>query len=113
MNIDCLLVLEDDSVLNLALDQVLNPDSGIVSVKSKATDYETLGDEIRELDTQVVIIEKSEKWAEEETLANLLVSHPALKIIVVQMDSNFIHIFRKHEIALEKTGDLLKAIQNA
>jgi hypothetical protein len=91
---------------------VLGPETGIVVFKSQANDYQTLSDEILHLKPEIIILEGSGKMAEKGLIAHLMETHPMLKILVIQEDSNFIHIFRKDEVALEKTGDLIKAIRS-
>lgn len=40
-------------------------------------------------------------------------SNPQFKIIVILQDSNYIHIFRKEEMMIESSSELIKAIRSA
>ena len=112
MSIDCLLIIENDSPLNFALDMLLAPSSEINAVKSNAIDLQGVVDEISNLKSQVVILEDSATPTRENSLANLLMSNPELKIIVVLKDSNYVHIFRKDEILIENASEFLEIIQS-
>ena len=112
MSIDCLLIIENDSPLNFALDMLLVPSSEINVVKSTAVDLQGVVDEVSNLKSQVVILEDSATPTRENSLANLLMSNPELKIIVVLKDSNYVHIFRKDEILIENASEFLEIIQS-
>jgi hypothetical protein len=112
LSIDCLLIIENDSPLNFALDMLLVPSSEINAVKSNAVDLQGIVDEISNLKSQVVILEDSATPTRKNSLANLLMSNPELKIIVVLKDSNYVHIFRKDEILIENASEFLEIIQS-
>jgi len=112
LSIDCLLIIENDSPLNFALDMLLVPSSEINVVKSTAVDLQGVVDEVSNLKSQVVILEDSATPTRENSLANLLMSNPELKIIVVLKDSNYVHIFRKDEILIENASEFLEIIQS-
>jgi hypothetical protein len=113
LNTNCLLVIDEDSPLNFALEMLLTPGSGVVAVKSNAGDFQDLVDEVCSLQSQVVILEDAAPMTEKNSLAHLLLSNPELKIIVVLRESNTIHVFRKDEIVIQKSSDLIDAIQLA
>lgn len=112
MNHHCLLVIDNDSPLNFALEMLLAPSSGIQAVKSNAKDLQGVVDEVCKLKSQVVILEDSATPTEEKSLANLLMSNPELKIIVVLKDSNYVHIFRKDEILIQNSSEFLEIIRS-
>jgi len=112
LSINCLLIIENDSPLNFALDMLLVPGSEINVVKSNAVDLQGVVDEISNLKSQVVILEDSATPTRKNSLANLLMSNPELKIIVVLKDSNYVHIFRKDEILIENASEFLEIIQS-
>jgi len=112
LSIDCLLIIENDSPLNFALDMLLVPSSEINVVKSTAVDLQSVVDEVSNLKSQVVILEDSATPTRKNSLANLLMSNPELKIIVVLKDSNYVHIFRKDEILIENASEFLEIIQS-
>ena len=112
MSTDCLLVIEKDSPLNFAMEMLLVPDTGINAVNSKASNFQGVVDEVFNMSSQVVILEDSVTPTEEDSLAQLLISKPDLKIIVILRNSNYVHIFRKEEILIESSSELLEIIQS-
>lgn len=112
MGTDCLLVIENDSPLNFAMEMLLVPSSGIKAVKSSAGNFQGLVDEVCNLRSQVVIFEDSAIPTEENSFTHLLISNPELKIIVVLRDSNYIHVFRKEEILIQSSSDFLEIIRS-
>ena len=112
MSTDCLLVIENDSPLNFALEMLLVPSSGIQAVKSSAGDFQGIVDEVCNLKSQVVILEDSAAPSHENSLAYLLMSNPGLKIIVVLKDSNYIHVFRKEEVLIQSSSEFLEIIRS-
>lgn len=112
MNNPCLLVIDNDSPLNFALEMLLVPSSGIQAVKSNAKDLQGIVDEVCELKSQVVILEDSATPTEEKSLANLLMLNPELKIVVVLKDSNYVHIFRKDEVLIQNSSEFLEIIRS-
>lgn len=112
LSIDCLLVIENDSPLNFALEMLFGSSSGINAVKSRANNFQELVDEVCDLNSQVVLLEDSARLNGRNSPAQLLMSNPGLKIIVVLRESNYIHIFRKEEIMIQSSSDLIEAIQS-
>ncbi len=109
---NCLLVIEDDSPLNFALEMLFGPDSGIEAVKSMANDFQGFLDEIAKLKSRVVLFEDSTALTGRNSLTQLLMSNPELKIIVILRDSNYIHVFRKEEIRIQSSAELIEAIHS-
>lgn len=112
LSTDCLIVIEDDSPLNFALEMLLVPSSGIKAVKSNADNFQGIVDEVCNLKSQVVILEDSATPTHENSLAHLLMSNPALKIIVVLRGSNYVHIFRKDEVLIQNASEFLEIIKS-
>lgn len=112
MSIDCLLIIENDSPLNLAFEMLFGSDSGVDAVKSNAKDFRGLVDEVCNLKSGVVILEDSATGTEENVLADLLMAKPGMKIVIVLRDSNYIHIFRKDEVMIRSSSDFLEIIQS-
>lgn len=111
MSTECLLVIENDSPLNFAFEMLLTPDKGVKATKSSAGDLQILVDEICETKPQVVIFEDTAKLTENHTLFDLLMSTPKVTIVIVQRESNYIHVFRKEEIMIESSSDFLEALR--
>ena len=111
MSTNCLLVIEEDSPLNFALEMLFSSDAGIKAVKSEARTFQEFVEEACRSKTQVVLLEDAAAPGERNTLTQLLMSTPPLKIIVILRDSNYIHVFRKEEILIQSSAELIEAIQ--
>ena len=113
MSLDCLLFLANDSPLQLAMERILTPETGIRAVRSVASNFEGLLREVCDSNSQVVILEDAIVAGEESsTLPQMLMLNPALKIIVVLSDSNYVRIFRKDEILIRSAADFLEIIHS-
>jgi|GEM_PF-4399345 len=112
LSTNCLIVIEDDSPLNFALEMLLDANSGIKAVKSRANDFQEFVDEVSRLRSEVVLLEDSSTLTGKNSLTQLLMSNTNLKIIVILRDSNYIHIFRKEEIKIQSSSELIEAIQS-
>ena len=112
LSIDCLLFVEQESPLNLAFEVLFGSNSGIKAVKSGSENVQELIDEVCNLKSRVIILEDLAVKTGEFTLANLLASSPELKIIIVLRESNYIYTFKKEEIMVESSSDLLEAIRS-
>jgi hypothetical protein len=108
---NCLLIIDRDSPLNFALEMLLVPSSGINAVKSNAQDLQGIVNEVCKLKSPVVIVEDSATPTDDDSLAQLLMSNPDLKIIVVLKDSNYVHIFRKDELLIQNASEFLEIIR--
>ena len=113
MRTDCLFIIDDNSPLNFALEMLFGPASGINAVRSQAVDFQGLVNEVCSLQSPVVLVEDSADANERSPLAQLVMSNPQFKIIVILRDSNYIHIFRKEEVMIESSSELIKAIRSA
>ena len=109
---NCLLVINNDSPLNFAMEMLLVPSSGIKAVKSRARDLQSMINEIHVSQSQVVIIEETATLDNETSLADMHKLNPDLKIILVPRDGNYVHIFRQDEIAIQNASEFLDIIRS-
>jgi len=112
LGIDCLLYIDEESPLNIAFETLLDAKSGINTVKSNASDFQELINEIGDLRSQVVILEDMAIDPRENSIAGLLASNEELKIIIVLRDSNYIYTFKKEETLIQTSSDLLDEIRS-
>lgn len=109
---NCLLVSENESPLNMALDRLLSSNPGINVVKWRPTNYQGLIDEICKLKAQLVVLDEFSELAAQNSLTQLLMYHPTMRVIVVQHSTNQLHVFRKDEVMLQSSSDLLAIIES-
>ena len=80
---------------------------------SQAQSLEELVDEINKNEVDVILVENHYLFSKDETLANLLSLFPKLLVIFVDENSNWIRIFRREDILMKSSTDLLNLIQSA
>ncbi len=111
LSIDCLFFVKDESPLTLAFEVLLGQKSGINAIKSNAENLTDLVQEVCEQKANVIILEDLAINPKENAIAGLLASKSDLKIIIVLRESNYIYTFKKEEIVVQSSSDLLNAIQ--
>ena len=114
MFVPCVLAITKDSLLSIALTNLINSsDTGLVVVGSIAHTLEELIQEINTHKADVILLEKSSPFAGEETLTKMLMLYPKLLVIIVDEESNWLRIYRKEDILMTSAADLLSAIHSA
>jgi hypothetical protein len=68
--------------------------------------------DVSKIQPNVVLFSESQPMAAKESLAQLLIGHPRLRIVVVSVDSNWLHIFNKEDMLLTSLDDLLAVIKS-
>jgi chemotaxis response regulator CheB len=111
MNIPRVLVMNQDSLLNSALTDILkNSACDVKVVTSGVNDVKGLIKETSELKPDIVLIGESTPLAQEDVLGHLLMINPELQVIIVSEDSNWVHIFHKKDLLMTRQSDLLDVL---
>lgn len=111
VQISCLLVVTKESLLNLALTNLIGASGkGLVVVNSIADTFEELINEINTFTVDVILLEKNSSFAGDEALTKLLMMYPKLSLIVLNEEDNWLQIFRREEILLTSAEDFLATI---
>ena len=111
MPIPCLLVVSKESLLNIALKNLINDsDKGLVIIESKAQKHEDLIREINAVTAYVILIEKNSSFAGDESLTKLLMTYPKLLLIIVNEDDNWLQVYRREDILMTSSVDLIDFI---
>ena len=114
MHIPCVLAITKDSVLGHALTNLINSsDVGFVVVESNAKTFDELIEEINTNNADVILLEKSDPFAAEEMLTRLLMLYPRLLVIIVNEENNWLHIYRREDLLMTSSADLITAIRSA
>lgn len=87
--------------------------NGLFVYESNAQSIDELGKEIHTSKANVILLEKSCPYASEWALTKLLMLFPKLVVIVVDEDSNWLHIYRREDILMTSSADLISAIRSA
>ncbi len=103
----CVLVLRSDAVLKRAVAGSMMREMKLDVVVSDAEDLETLDLDIAKTNPDALLLNDSLDLASGDQLISLLNNHSRLKIVLVRMASNRIHIFGQEEVLITGFDDLL------
>lgn len=111
MSANCLIVIDNHSPLNLAVEMFLAPRLSLRAIKSCAIDFQSLVDEIVSLKPQVVMIEDKTIQGDCNLMNKIFELNIDLKVVVVSSETNYIRIFRKDEVLIQNASEFLEIIQ--
>ena len=107
----CVLILQTDVLLKRAFISLMNLDKGLDIVISEAVDIPGFSMDVSKINPTAVLFSESQPMAAKESVAQLLMSNTRLRIIVVSVESNWLHIFDKEDLLLTSLDDLLAVIK--
>jgi len=108
------LVISMDSLLNLALTNIItDSDLGLSVIESKAQQYEELVEEINTIIADVILLDKASSFATEDILTKLLMLYPKLLLILVDPQSNWLHVYRREDILISSSAELMEIIKSS
>lgn len=111
MHISCLLVITKESLLNLALTNLISAsDQGLVVVNSTAETFDELTVEINTFNTDVILMEKSSSFAADGSLTKLLMMYPKISLIIVNEENNWLHVYCREDKLITSSSDLMNVI---
>jgi len=100
--------------LGLALTNLINAsDTGLVVFESTAKEFDELTREIDTYRADVILVDRSNPFAVEESVTKLLRLYPKLLIVIVNEEDNWLNIYRRENLLMTSTEDLLNVIQTA
>jgi DNA-binding NarL/FixJ family response regulator len=96
--------------------------SGIASLIKQAKDINLLNKsiddihhlvkEVRDLNPNILILNKSLGFATSQSILGLLCKFPDIRIFVIDDFQNIIHVYEKREFEVRQSGDLVGLIRN-
>ena len=107
----CVLVMKTDVLLKRAVISLMDLEQELEIVVSDAIDIPDLALDVSKINPEVILFSESHPVAAKETLAQLLFSHPKLRVVVVSEDSNWLHVFDKEDKLMTSLNDLLAVIK--
>jgi chemotaxis response regulator CheB len=111
MNTPCVLAVQQDSLIGRALTSVLlSSKSELKVITYQSKDIGGLIVETSELKPDVVVLGESTPLAAKDSLGQLLISFPTLRVIVVGEGDNWLHVFSKKDKLVTRQSDLLDVI---
>ena len=113
MKTPCILALKKDSLINLALINLISAsEDGLVFYESTAQSIDEFFEEINTSKADVILLEKTCPYAGKNALTKLLMLYPKLLVIIVNEESNWLQIFRRDDILMRSPADLIGVIQS-
>ena len=107
----CVLVMKTDVLLKRTVVSLMNLEKELEIVVSEAVNITDLAMDVSKINPNVVLFSESQPMAAKESLAQLLITYPKLRIIVVSVDSNWLYIYDKEDMLLTNLDDLLTVIK--
>jgi len=108
-----ILVMDEDTILGYAIWNLLRTSQENIAVMaSEAQIASELASEINDLNPDVILAGKSNPLANKEVLINILMSNKKITLILVEEDSNWLQVFRREDVLMAASRDLIKLIQS-
>jgi DNA-binding NarL/FixJ family response regulator len=104
--------MESDVLVKRAVASLMILASELEVVVSEAVDIPELVRDINKINPTVLLLNESLPLSDKDSLTHLLISHPKLKVVIVSVDSNWLHIFDKQDMLLTRLDDLLAIIRS-
>jgi hypothetical protein len=108
----CVLVLKSDVMLKRAVLSLMDLEKHLEIVISEAADIKKLAKDVSKINPNVILLSESQPLAAKETVTQLLINHPKIRIVIVSVNSNWLHIYDKEDKLLTKLEDLLTVIKD-
>lgn len=111
MFIFCVMAIKKESMISLALTDLFNgTENRLALIKSEAENYEEFIKELKNHNANVILLDKACAFAKEDALAKLLMMFPAMLVIIVSEESNWLKIFRREDRLMASPADLMDVI---
>lgn len=111
MSEPCVLAVQQDSLISRALASILSSSKTELKVITyQAKDIGGLVAETLEHKPDIVILGESMPLAAKDSLGQLLMSFPTLRVIVVGEGNNWLHVFSKKDKLVTSQADLLDVL---
>jgi len=108
------LVISASPLLKMALSNIIHDSKlGLEIIESKAQRYVELIEEIGTCNADVILLDAANSFAAEDVLGKLLIVCPKLFLILVDQDSNWLHLYRREDVLISSSGDLMEIVKSS
>lgn len=109
----CFLIGRKDSLFKQLVASLLTDlTDGFDLSENKHIDFANLLDEIKAIKPDIILLEEITPFLENSMMVHLLVNIPDLPVIVINEDSNQMHIVHCHTKLLSSSKDLIETINH-
>ena len=106
------LVCHCGTLLGLGIESVLAPDEDFTLYSALPEDEAGLIRAIEQFKPDVVILGECTVISDKTTLAHLLIEFPLLRLVTVDLDNNWLHIYQSQAMWLDQASGLTSVIRN-
>jgi len=107
----CLLACADEYLLGSIVEDLLNHGDDLVCSEISGNSHEEVFSAVERNEPDVLILVHKTHNTIPIQFAQLITRYPAMLIITVSSDDNFMHIYGKQKVLLTSSSDLLLAIE--
>jgi hypothetical protein len=112
LNPPCVLIVVTNTLLKQAMINLLVNYSDTTVVTRGIQTVTQLDEEIVRHAPDVVVLAEGTVLSSADTLVNLLMLYPGLRVIVLSEESNWLHVFSKEEVLMTQAADLVDLIHS-
>jgi len=109
----CVLVMKSDAMMKRAFASLVTVKGELEVAVSEALDVSELAEDLFTKKPDIVFLSETTPLAQNDSLLQLLIRYPGLKVVVVSNDSNWLHIFKHENKLLISIDDLLPIINSS
>lgn len=108
------LVISKNPLLIQALKNIIGESKlGLEIIESKAKQYDDLVVEISTRIAEVILLDKASSFATEDVLGKLFILCPKLFMILVDQDSNWLHLYRREDVLITSSAELMEIVNSS
>jgi DNA-binding NarL/FixJ family response regulator len=96
--------------LTSGVENLLIRQNGMNIMSTALSDWATLANEIERFHPDVLIFDTSLRFTDLTSLLDLLKDTPELRVVVMNVHDNRVHVYDKREIIIKHASDLVAAI---
>ena len=104
------LIIEGERLLVDGVVSLLSGGNGIHLLNKTVSDEPALVNEIEAFQPSVIIVDERSPFANLSLVHGVLKNYPKLRVIVIDERENFIHIYNKQSVTVNRSADLICAI---
>ncbi|RPJ24028.1 MAG: hypothetical protein EHM33_19160 [Chloroflexi bacterium] len=105
--------MKSDAMMKRAFASLVTVKGELEVAVSEALDVSELAEDLFTKKPDIVFLSETTPLAQNDSLLQLLIRYPGLKVVVVSNDSNWLHIFKHENKLLISIDDLLPIINSS
>ena len=107
------LVIFDEPILKAGVESLLSREVDLEILSTTLVNGDQLCDQLNSYCPEVVILDEKLESARISNVIDLLNRYPSIRVLVVNLRDNRLHIYEKHEIMVAHSTDLVSTIRGS